>query len=154
MSLLQVLIQNYPTPGFYTHLINGSYKKVFSTEPLIHIKTLSPPDASPPPPPLPPNHYVYPYKVFYPETFGIQVPSKFPYQKVYETTQDLLHDGKLESYRKRGFVFLRRHNLSFRESLRNPVIGCQVELFSIQVPGSFHIDSVKGKKILHKLCYY
>ena len=152
MSLIQTLIQNYPTVGFYHHLMNGSYKKVFSTEPLINIQTFPPPPDSPPPS-LAPNHYVYPSKVFYPETFGIQVPSKYPYQKVYETTQDLLQDGKLDSYRKRGLVFLRRRPLSFRESLRNPVIGCQVELFSIQVPCSFHIDSVKGKKILYKLCY-
>ncbi len=149
MSLIQTLIQNYPTIGFYSHLINGARQKVFSTEPLIQIQTLPPP----PPPTQPVPKYVFPCKVFHPDTFGIQVPSKYPYQKVYTTTQDLLKPGELDSYKKRGLVFLRRRHLSFRDSLRNPVLGCQVELFSIEVPGSYHIDSFQAKKILYKLCF-
>lgn len=76
-----------------------------------------------------------------------------PQQKVYITTQELLMPGVMDEYKKKGLFYVRHRILSFRDSLRNPTIGCHVELFRFQEPCSYHIDSVKGRKLIYRLCF-
>jgi hypothetical protein len=76
-----------------------------------------------------------------------------PQQKVYLTTQELLMPGVMDEYKKKGLFYVRRRILSFRESLRNPTIGCHIELLRFQEPCSYHIDTVKGQKLIYKICY-
>jgi hypothetical protein len=74
-------------------------------------------------------------------------------QKVYITTQELLMPGMIDEYKKKGLFYVRRRILSFRESLRNPTIGCYIELLKYEEPCSYHIDSLKGRKLIYRLCF-
>jgi hypothetical protein len=74
-------------------------------------------------------------------------------QKIYITTQELIMPGVIDEYKKKGLFYIRRRTLSFRDSLRNPTIGCHIELLKYQEPCSYHIDSQKAKKILYRLCF-
>ena len=76
-----------------------------------------------------------------------------PIEKVYLTTQELLQPGQIDYYKQKGLLYLRRRHVSFRESLRNPTIGCHIELLRHQEPCSYPLDSVYAKKLLKKLCY-
>lgn len=70
-------------------------------------------------------------------------------------TMDLQKPGVLESYRERGFNWVRRYNpTQFKDIVRHPTVGCCVELTAIQHPGSVPIDSWNGKQILKKVCYF
>lgn len=76
-----------------------------------------------------------------------------PIEKVYLTTQELLQPGQIDYYKQKGLLYLRRRHVSFRESLRNPTLGCHIELLRHQEPCSYPLDSVYAKKLLRKLCY-
>jgi hypothetical protein len=76
-----------------------------------------------------------------------------PQEKTYLTTQELLQPGVMDSYKKKGFVFMRRRFLSFQESLRNPTIGTHIELLKFQEPCCYPLDSREAKKILYRLCF-
>jgi hypothetical protein len=57
--------------------------------------------------------------------------------------QELLDDG---------FVYIRRYeDRSFNQILRNPTLGCIVELSYYK---SVRINSVEGRKIINRLCYF
>jgi hypothetical protein len=70
-------------------------------------------------------------------------------------TYELQKFGVLDSYRERGFNWIRRYNPQhFKDIVRHPTLGCCVELTAIQHPGTVPIDSWKGQQIIKKLCYF
>jgi hypothetical protein len=70
-------------------------------------------------------------------------------------TYDLQKFGVLDSYRERGFHYVRRFNThNFRDIVRHPTLGCCVELSAMPHPGSVPIDSPMGRRLLKKVCYF
>ncbi len=68
---------------------------------------------------------------------------------------DLQNPETLEIYRSMGFVWIRQlHDRRFHEIVRNPTIGCIVEMFAIRHADCVQIDSPKGKKLINKICYF
>lgn len=54
-----------------------------------------------------------------------------------------------------GFKWIRRLNdRKFESIVRNPTIGCYVEVSVLQFPGSVPIDSREAKKMVCRLCYF
>ncbi len=74
-------------------------------------------------------------------------------QKTFLTTQELLQPGVLDMYKKKGLVYIRRRVLSFRDSLRNPTLGCHIELLKYEEPFAYHVDSAKGRALMYRLCF-
>jgi hypothetical protein len=76
-------------------------------------------------------------------------------RKVLISTIELKKIKLLEKYKKHGFVWIRKLNQkSFENIVRNPTIGCIVELFIIWQPHCVPIDSPKATKLINKLCYF
>jgi hypothetical protein len=68
-----------------------------------------------------------------------------------------LHNDKelLEELKANGFKYIRRYdNRSFNILLRNPTMGCIVELYQIHYYNCVPIDSPAGKKLISRLCYF
>jgi hypothetical protein len=54
-----------------------------------------------------------------------------------------------------GYCWIKRVNHThFHEITRNPTIGCTVELYTTNHVGCVPINSIKGKKLINKLCYF
>jgi hypothetical protein len=53
-----------------------------------------------------------------------------------------------------GFAWISREEKPFLDTLRNPTLGCIVELFVTPRPHAIRIDSKEGQQLLKKLCYY
>jgi hypothetical protein len=61
----------------------------------------------------------------------------------------------LEELKADGFIYIRRHDdRSFDQVLRNPTMGCIVELSQLPYYRSVKIDSPAGRKIINRLCYF
>lgn len=70
-------------------------------------------------------------------------------------SQDLLNPTTLEIARKQGFQWIRRlDKRHFHQIVRNPTVGCMVELCVLQQPGCIPLDSPAAQKMLKKLCYF
>jgi hypothetical protein len=69
-------------------------------------------------------------------------------------TYDLQNPDFLDAMRERGFAYIRRVEFEYDSILRNPTIGCIVDLSIKPHFGSIPIDSVKGRKLIRKLSYY
>jgi hypothetical protein len=69
---------------------------------------------------------------------------------------DLRNDKEFLDYLKaEGFIYIRRHeDRSFDQVLRNPTMGCIVELYQLPYYRSVKIDSPAGRKIINRLCYF
>ena len=56
---------------------------------------------------------------------------------------------------QREYKWIRRVNdRKFSSIVRNPTVGCLVELTTLQHPGSIPIDSDKAKKMIKRVCYF
>jgi hypothetical protein len=80
-------------------------------------------------------------------------PTHKPQEKVYTSTQELCMPGRVSYYKQKGLVYLRRRPQTFIESLRNPTLGCYVELLRHQEPDTYHIDSYRARCMIRKVCY-
>jgi hypothetical protein len=61
----------------------------------------------------------------------------------------------LENLKADGFRYIRRHDdKAFDQLLRNPTMGCIVELYQIPLYRSVRIDSPAGRKIINRICYF
>jgi hypothetical protein len=70
-------------------------------------------------------------------------------------TSELKNNERIEYYRNQGFHWIKRiENKNFKQIIRNPTIGCYVELTTIYRYGTVPINSYIGKKIITKLCYF
>ena len=77
------------------------------------------------------------------------------FRKVWITTSELKKPGVLAKYKKQGFIWIRKlNNKRFENIVRNPTIGCTVELFFLYDTGCVPIDSPQSKKLINKLCYF
>ncbi len=70
-------------------------------------------------------------------------------------SQDLLNPTVMRIVREQGFQWIRRlDGRRFEQIVRNPTIGCMVELCVLQHPGCVALDSLAAQKMLKKLCYF
>jgi hypothetical protein len=77
------------------------------------------------------------------------------FRKIWITTSELKKPIVLEKYKKQGFIWIRKlTNKRFENIVRNPTIGCTVELFFLWQPNCVPIDSPQAKKLINKLCYF
>ncbi len=69
---------------------------------------------------------------------------------------DLRNDKEfLKELMDEGFIYIRRHeDRTFDQVLRNPTLGCIVELYQLPYYRSVKIDSPAGRKIINRLCYF
>ncbi len=70
------------------------------------------------------------------------------------TTKELQDKRVLESILQKGFLYIRRRNLKYNQILREPTIGCWVELFKVRQTDCVPIESVQGKKIIKRINYF
>jgi hypothetical protein len=64
--------------------------------------------------------------------------------------EDILND-MIEN----GYVWIKKlDHEDFNKIIRFPTLGCIVELYKMPRAYSYHIDSIKGKKLINKLCYF
>jgi hypothetical protein len=107
-------------------------------------------------PPLPPSPPSTPptkeYRSFFQDTMNA------PYshlEKAILPSTKLRSQAMIDHYKKKGLQWLRRHETkNFTQILRNPYIGCMVELSSKPSLFTVHIDSKKAKKIIYRDCYF
>lgn len=67
---------------------------------------------------------------------------------------DLKDKQKFDKYYKEGYRFIRKFNeKDHKYTLRNPTIGCYVEIFKNPYYNVVPINSIKGKKLINKICY-
>jgi hypothetical protein len=52
-----------------------------------------------------------------------------------------------------GFCWICREEKSFLDSLRNPTVGCIVELYITPRAHAIPLDSREGQRLLKKICY-
>ena len=78
----------------------------------------------------------------------------YQFQRLETMTENLRKPSVLAAMRIAGFVWIRRRVQPFSAVLRNPTVGCHVELFTQQDVACVHIDSFEGRKLIKKLCYY
>lgn len=76
------------------------------------------------------------------------------FSRVETWTYELQKFGVLEWYRERGFHWIRRVPQRFERMVRNPTIGCFVELYRVEHAGCVHLDSLAAKKLVKRLCYF
>lgn len=70
-------------------------------------------------------------------------------------TYYLQDEAILRELKAEGYCWIKRFkHTHFYEITRNPTIGCTVELYTNYHVGAVSIDSDKGKKLIHKLCYF
>lgn len=54
-----------------------------------------------------------------------------------------------------GFLWVRRYNPQhFHQIVRNPTLGCTLELCVLQHPGCVPLLSKKAEKMIRRLCYF
>jgi hypothetical protein len=53
-----------------------------------------------------------------------------------------------------GFVWIRRHHRHLDFVLRNPTLGCVVEVTKAWDIGCVPIDSPAAKKLIRRICYF
>lgn len=53
-----------------------------------------------------------------------------------------------------GFHWVRRIPQKYETITRNPTIGCLVEFHAMYYPGTVHVDSRAGRKLINRLSYF
>jgi len=66
-------------------------------------------------------------------------------------TTELQQPGEVARYRSLGFYWLRKSVIPFVESLRNPVVGCYVDLFLQRQVDTIPIDSARARDLIHRI---
>jgi hypothetical protein len=84
---------------------------------------------------------------------------KVEYSDAFRRTTAITYDLKspwiLADYKRRGYYWIRRDtDRTFRQIVRNPTIGCHVELFVRPYPGTVHIDSAEARRLINRLNYF
>ena len=108
---------------------------------------------------------VYPSVYSYP-TSGAAAPASWPkripvnnyldmFRMTIVSTYELKKPGVLERYLERGFLYIRRRDSKpIRQIVRDPTVGCMVELTIQPVFESVPIQSAKGLALIKKVCYF
>lgn len=67
----------------------------------------------------------------------------------------LKNDQLFNKLKEEGFRWIRRvEKIHFHEIVRNPTMGCLVEISTSFQFGSLDINSSKAKKLINRLCYF
>ena len=74
------------------------------------------------------------------------------FKKTIAYTVDLRDPLIIADYKSAGFLWIRPRWRSFDASLRNPIIGCYVELLAQEDVGCLYIDSPAAKKLIRRVC--
>jgi hypothetical protein len=53
-----------------------------------------------------------------------------------------------------GFHWVRRVPQDYNKILRQPTIGCLVEFYASEYPGTVEVDSAAGRRLLKRLSYF
>lgn len=53
-----------------------------------------------------------------------------------------------------GFHWVRQKPQDYNKILRQPTVGCLVEFYASEYPGTVAVDSRAGKKLLRRLSYF
>ena len=53
-----------------------------------------------------------------------------------------------------GFHWVRQKPQDYNKILRQPTVGCLVEFYASEYPGTVEVDSRAGKKLLRRLSYF
>lgn len=69
-------------------------------------------------------------------------------------TTDLQRSEVLAAAKADGFAWIRRRNPPFDRIVRNPTVGCHVELFVLQHPGCIPLESPKAAALIKRVCYF
>lgn len=69
-------------------------------------------------------------------------------------TYDLQNPEVLDKLKKQGFAFIRKVDFDYDTIIRQPTIGCIVDLSFEQHLDSIPIDSDKGQKLIRRLSYF
>ena len=70
-------------------------------------------------------------------------------------TVELQKPGVVEALLEEGFRFIRRYDQRrFDKIVRNPTMGCVVELFFLQHPYCVPLDSAKARALIKRQCYF
>jgi hypothetical protein len=70
-------------------------------------------------------------------------------------SQDLLDPTVMKIAKEQGFAWIRRvDHRRFEQIVRNPTVGCMVELCVLQHVGCVPLDSPAAQKMLKKVCYF
>jgi hypothetical protein len=70
-------------------------------------------------------------------------------------SSELKNKQKYNYYKDEGFSWIKQKNYeNFKNILRFPTVGCQVEISKLPAPGFVLISSKSGKRIINKLCYF
>jgi hypothetical protein len=60
----------------------------------------------------------------------------------------------LKFYTDQGFCYLRKVCIPYVKIMREPTVGCIVELLYEKEPGAVEINSPKGRHIIRSNCYF
>ncbi len=101
---------------------------------------------------LPTSETLKVYHSFYSNT-NIQPVCKL--EKAIVHSKELRSKIALDRYKQKGLQWLcRRESQKFPAILRNPTMGCMIELTSKPTLFTVHIDSKEAKKIIWRECYF
>ncbi len=134
------------------YMRNLMYPFLFGKAPLI--SALLQPKLNPQPPPLPPSPPETPtaLKSFF-SNDTLHPVSKL--EKAIVHSKELRSKTALDRYKQKGLQWLRRHDSQrYPAILRNPTMGCMIELSSKPTLFTVHIDSKEAKKIIYRECYF
>ena len=70
------------------------------------------------------------------------------------TTTELKNPETLAKYKNDGFLYIRKLNYNYNKIMREPTVGCYVELSFLEEVGSFQIDSPRARKLINRLSYF
>jgi hypothetical protein len=76
------------------------------------------------------------------------------FRRIETWTYDLQKGDNLAILQGAGFHWIRRIPQRFERMVRNPTIGCQVELYQVEHAGCVHLDSPMGRKLVKQQCYF
>jgi hypothetical protein len=71
------------------------------------------------------------------------------------STLELQEPGVTERLLEEGFRYIRRYDdRRFERIVRNPTIGCIVELFFLEHVRCVPLDSAKARALIRRKCYF
>ncbi len=92
------------------------------------------------------------YRSFFRDTMN---PPYSHLEKAIVHSVNLRNKKTIDYYKNKGLQWLTRHDIrKFPTMLRNPYLGCMVELSSKPSLYTVHIDSKEAKKIINRDCYF
>ncbi len=70
-------------------------------------------------------------------------------------TTELQDPVRYKILQERGYAWIRRYDgCRFERIVRNPTVGCVVELFKQQHPGCIPLESWRAQKLIRRVCYF